>query len=140
MSEGTVSIWISILAALGVLLREIFQYLDKRKQTASQERVDESSATERITGAASKLVDDLQAELTLLRPLVPRMAQLENEVHELRESNERLIRWSEKLVGQLVENGIEPAPFRIEPISNRFKFIRTEKKKSDDPAGPLSQE
>lgn len=132
--------WIGLFSAVGVVVLGILQWLNQRKQTASQERVDESSATERITGAASKLVDDLQAELTLLRPLVPRMAQLENEVHELREANERLIRWSEKLVTQLVNAGIEPVPFRIEPVSNRFKFIRTEKKKGDDATGPLSQE
>ena len=132
--------WIGLFSAVGVVVLGILQWMNARKQTANQVKVGDADATEKITNSATKLVDDLQAELVLLRPLVPRVAQLETEVHELRAANERLIKWSERLVKQVMDAGMEPVPFRMDPQSDRFKFIRTEKRRNDVPPGSVSQE
>src|SRR5262245_14418920 len=91
----------AILNTIGLLILGFLQWNNQRSQVQSQSQVGKADASEKITQAATKLVDELQTELTLLRPLVIRNTQLEAEVTNVRRANERLINWAERLVKQI---------------------------------------
>jgi hypothetical protein len=118
---------ITIINTLGLLLLGFLEWNNRRRQTASQSDVGEAEAAEKITHSATTLVQQLQTELTLLRPLPIRIAQLEAEVESLRRSNDRLVKWTERLVNQIETSGLTPVPFRLEPESDRMKTLPTEK-------------
>ena len=119
---------ISLISAIGVVVLGFLEWKTRRKKVSTERGVDQADAAERITNSATQLVEQLQQELETLRPLPTKVAHLENEVLELRKANERLIDWSERLVKQITDAKMEPVPFRIEPKSDRFRYIRTEPK------------
>lgn len=117
----------AIINAVGLLVLGFLQWRTQTKQVQSQSEVGEADATEKITHSATSLVQQLQVELNSLRPLVPRMAQLENEVNNLRKSNDRLINWTERLVRQIETAGMVPVPFRLDAESDRMKTLPVER-------------
>ena len=118
---------LGILNAFGLLVLGFLQWSSQRQQIKSQSEVGEADATEKITNSATQLVQSLQTELTLLRPLVARVAQLESDIGNLRKSNDRLINWAERLVKQIEANGLEPVPFRVDAESDRMKTLPVER-------------
>lgn len=120
---------VSIVNTLGLLILGFLTWRNTHRQTQSQVEVGEADAAEKITNSATQLVEQLQRELTLLRPLVPRVTQLESEVLGLRKANERLASWAERLVNQVETAGLIPVPFRVDPESDRIKTLPVEPRK-----------
>lgn len=112
---------------IGLLVLGFMEWSNRRRQVQSQSEVGDADAAEKITNSATALVQQLQIELTLLRPLVPRLAKSEAEVTTLRKANERLIKWAERLVIQIETAGLDPVPFRVDAESDRMKTLPTEK-------------
>lgn len=120
---------LALINTLGLLYLGFLKYGNEKRQASSQEEVGEADAAEKITNSATSLVQQMQTELALLRPMPGRVTNLEMENSNLRKSNERLIQWAERLVLQIESAGLDPVPFRMEPESDRMKTLPTEKKK-----------
>lgn len=118
---------VSILNTIGLLVLGYLQWRTQNKSAETQSEVGEADATEKITQSATLLVSSLQTELTLLRPLVGKVAQLDAEVNNLRKANERLVSWAERLVKQIQTAGLEPVPFRVDAESDRMKTLPVER-------------
>lgn len=118
----------TVINALGLLVLGFLQWNNQRRQVQSQSDVGEADAAEKITNSATSLVQQLQNELTALRPMVGRLAQLESEVSNLRKANDRLINWAERLVNQIEVAGLEPVPFRADAESDRMKTLPVERR------------
>jgi hypothetical protein len=118
----------AIINTIGLLVLGFLQWRNQSRQVDSQSDVGEADAAQKITNSATSLVQQLQNELTALRPMVGRLAQLEAEVSNLRKANDRLINWAERLVKQIEVAGLDPVPFRPDAESDRIKTLPIERK------------
>ena len=118
---------ITYINTLALLILGFMEWSNRRRQINSQSEVGEADAANKITNSATALVQSLQTELSLLRPLVGRVALLESEINNVRKANERLIYWAERLVQQIESAGLEPVPFRVDAESDRIKTLPVER-------------
>lgn len=118
---------LAVFNTVGLLGLGFLQWRNQARQVQSESDVNDADVSEKLTNAASELVNQMRTELTLLRPLMGQNAQLDSDNQRLRAANERLVRWTERLVNQIQATGQDPVPFRLDAESDRIETLKVDR-------------
>ena len=91
---------ISLYSSIPVLFLGILQVLDTMRRTKSQSKVDSADASDKISSAYERLMDDLRVQV----------ADLKVDVAYLKKELKKYTNWSARLMKQIIELGHVPVP------------------------------
>lgn len=108
--------WASVLTGIAAIVMSIVALYNARRKTNAEVHLTDAEAAGKIGMAAASLVEPLQKRLTVVEAELVETCQqieaMEQEIKALREENDLLRDWANRLVYQVQSLGVEPVKLK----------------------------